>query len=330
MMYDPNFTFTNKIVNDIAEISSAREVIIGSYLVPSYDVLLRNNAILKASHSSTAIEGNPLTLKQVDELIKGERVLAAEKSKKEVLNYYYVLENIDKYHNNGKIAEKNILKLHKDITRGVLERPECEGKYRNGRVIVGNQEAGKINYVPPDSYKVPGLMEDFLEWINSDLIIYPVIIVGIAHYEFVRIHPFVNGNGRTARALATLILYIKEFDIKRYFALDEYYDADRDSYENALKSADTTRDLTQWLEYFVKGVLVSISKVKAEVITLSSERQRSETGQVSLSEQQIRIVKYLHDNDKIANKNIQKLFAISSQAALKIINLLYLLRYMRL
>ncbi len=154
-------------------------------------------------------------------------------------------------------------------------------------------------------------MEDFIKWINTENDIYPVLIAGITHYEFVRIHLFLDGNGRTARALATLILYLKEFDIKQYFVLDEYYDTDRKSYGDALKSADRTHNLTNWLEYFPTGVLFSISKVKEEVLRFSSEKQKIDSrGQISLSDKERKIVRYLQENEKITNKNAQEMFKL--------------------
>jgi len=89
---------------------------------------------------------------------------------------------------------------------------------------------GTVVFQPPPKNRVPHLMKDFALWLNSDQAheLYPVLLSGISHYEFVRIHPFVDGNGRTARALATLILYLKSFDTKRFFALDDYYNEDRE------------------------------------------------------------------------------------------------------
>ena len=91
---------------------------------------------------------------------------------------------------------------------------------------------------------------------------YPVIVAGILHYELVRIHPFIDGNGRTSRLMATLILSINEFNIEKYFTLDEYYNKDRQAYVDALNSADKSQDLTIWLEYFCQGVVYSIENVK--------------------------------------------------------------------
>ena len=84
-------------------------------------------------------------------------------------------------------------------------------------------------------------MKKFVKWLNSKDAskLNPVLAAGISHYEFVRIHPFIDGNGRSARALASLILYLRGFDTKRFFALDDYYDSDRQSYYKALQSVDS-------------------------------------------------------------------------------------------
>ena len=213
------------------------------------------------------------------------------------------------------------MKLHRDITKGTLDNPEGEGKYREIQVYVGNKITGEIIFTPPPSKEVPILMEEFLMWLNSEESpkLHPVIIAGISHYEFVRIHPFVDGNGRCARALATLILYIHEFDIKRFFTLDDYYDSDRIAYYSALKSVNQkTLDLTQWLEYFLEGVRVSILRVKEKVLQLSLERQKQrEKGQIALTERQMKIIELIQKNGQISSGDIQKTFKISRQAAYK-------------
>jgi len=320
-MFEPKFEYGRKIVNNLVEITSAREIILNAYLVPKWEISLRREALIRATHASTAIEGNPLTLEEVDQLAQGREVIATRKAKQEVLNYLKVLESIEKYQLKGKITEKIILKLHKDITKDIIENPFYEGKYRDIQVYVGNRVTGEIIFMPPKPENVLGLMEEFVDWLNSDdtYQLNPVLIAGIAHYEFVRIHPFVDGNGRTARALATLILYLREFDIKRFFALDDYYDSDRTAYYNALKSVDQKAlDLTNWLEYFTDGVFISMSKVKERVLRLSLEKHKKELkGQIALTERQIKIVEHIQRNGRITSGEVAKMFNITRQAALK-------------
>lgn len=289
--------------------------------MPKWEVSLRRDALIRAAHASTAIEGNPLTLEEVSLLAQGRKVMATRKAEQEVLNYLKVLENIEKYQEQGKITEKIILKLHKDVTKDVLEAPEHEGRYRELQVYVGNRITGKVIFMPPPLEEVPELMREFIEWINSNdsYNLDPVIVAGLSHYEFVRIHPFVDGNGRTARALATLILNKREFDIKKFFALDDYYDSDRTAYYKALNSVDPeTLDLTQWIEYFTDGVLLSISKIKEKVLQLSIEKhKKGARGQVALTEKQTKIIEQIISNGRITSGQIQKMLKISRQAAHK-------------
>ncbi len=317
-MFNPNFKYTNKIVNHLLQITSARDVILNARIVPKWEISLRRDALIRAAHASTAIEGNKLTLEEVSKLAEGRQITAERKDKQEVLNYLNVLENIGKYHEKGRITEKFLLKLHKDITSEVLENPANEGNYRAVQVFVGNKITGVVTFMPPPVEKVSALMNDLLDWLNSEKSneFNPVLVAGIAHYEFVRIHPFVDGNGRTARALATLILFTRGVDIKRFFALDDYYDSDRRQYYAALKSVNPkTIETTEWLEYFIYGVFISITRVKERVLQLSIEKHKKDTkGQIALTEKQMQILEFIMKNGKITSGDLQKMFDISRQA----------------
>ena len=313
-MFDAKFQYTNKIINNLMEISTIKEFILNSQILPSYDILLRNKAIITSSYNSTSIEGNPLDFKQVTKLfnLKQENKLdelKLNKSEIEVLNYFKTLENLDNYE---KIDEETILDIHKNITEGTLKDPNMAGKFRDSPVVIGNIKTGKLNYVPPSPIKVPYLIRELLDWADVQEDLNPIILAGIFHYEFVRIHPFVDGNGRNARALATLILLLKDFDIKRYFSLDEYYNQDRQSYYNALQSADKSQDLTEWLEYFSTGFLVSLSNVKKDIESISRFDIKM-NGKIKLNEKEIKILEFIEKNNSIKNKEVQDLLNLSAQ-----------------
>ena len=320
-MFKPQFRYTDKIVNNLTQIAVAREVILNSPLISKWEVTLRREAIIRSAHSSTAIEGNRLSLDQVSDLAHGREVMATRKDKQEVLNYLTVLESIDKLTDGKSITKKNILDIHKMITQETLENPSDCSVFRTRYVVVGNRLTGEVIFRPPSNEEVPQLVQELVEWLYSSeaKALDSVIEAGIAHYEFVRIHPFVDGNGRTARVLATLILYLRGFDAKQFFCLDDYYDSDRQSYYSALQSVDkNTLDLTEWLDYFVEGVKVSIGAVKERVVRLSSERLRkTRRGQIVLTEKQMRIVEFINQNGRITNRNVREMFKISPQAAHK-------------
>jgi len=167
-MFFPNFNYTHRIVRNLVEISSAREIILNAYLVPKWEISLRRDALIRAAHASTAIEGNPLTLEEVSQLAQGRKITATRKAQQEVLNYLRVLEDIEKYQEQDKITEKIILKLHGDITKDILENPEHEGKYRELQVYVGNKITGEVIFMPPSPEEVPALMDEFVKWLNSN------------------------------------------------------------------------------------------------------------------------------------------------------------------
>jgi Fic family protein len=163
-------------------------------------------------------------------------------------------------------------------------------------------------------------VEEFLEWFNSEEAneIDPVLEAGLAHYELVRIHPFVDGNGRTARVMASIVLFKRAFDIKRFFALDDYYDKDRRAYYAALKTVDQgSLDLTGWLEYFTEGVAVSLKAVEDKVIGLSQDiKFLKERGQIALTDRQVKIVERIIDKGSITNREIREMFNLSNRGAL--------------
>ncbi len=324
MIFKPNFKYTNKIVRNLTLIAESRAVVLSAPLVPKWEVSLRREATLKSAHSSTAIEGNPLSFEEVSKLAAGRDIMVQRKDRQEVLNYFKALEIIPDFAKGEPFTVKDFLKIHKTVTNKTLDNPGDEGVFRNREVFVGNRFTGEVVFRPPSTDKVSLLADGFLNWFNSKdvLEIDSVLQAGITHYEIVRIHPFIDGNGRTARVMATLVLYKRRFDVKRFFTLDDYYDNDRSSYYKALKSVDQeTLDLTGWLEYFTEGVAVSIKAVKDKVVGLSKDiKYLKERGQVALTERQMIIVEHILQNDRVTATDISKIIGVSRQAALKEMN----------
>ncbi len=325
MPFNPKYTITDKILNNLTNITSAREVIEQAYLIPKGEAKLRRQALLRNTHSSTAIEGNKLSLEQVKSLADGKDVIATNKDKQEVLNYIEALEKIPTLAEKGKMRMADLLNIHRIITKDVMQNTSDSGVFRNRQVFVGKRifngttfkEA--VEYMPPKTEEVLQLVKEFIDWLNLDKAweINPVLLAGVVHYEIARIHPFIDGNGRTARLFATLILYLSGFDHRRIFALDDYYDRDRQAYYAALKTAQQSNgDITQWLEYFTDGVVYSVKEVKDAVLKVSSKK-KSGQAQIALTPKQMKIVEYININGKVANRDLQGLFKISAQAVHK-------------
>lgn len=326
MPFKPNYTITDKILNNISQIMAGREVIEQSKLIPKWELKLKKEAWVHNAHSSTSIEGNKLTLEQVTALAENKKVVATEKDKKEVLNYLKALDSIPEYASKKAIDVKLFLKIHETITIGTLRDNKDCGVFRNRQVFVGRRIFDGtsfkevVEYMPPETKDVPQLTAEFLEWLNSDKIkdINPVILAGIVHYEIARIHPFIDGNGRTARLLASLVLYKSDFDHRRFFALDDYYDENRPTYYAGLKTVQTGKgDITQWLEYFTGGVLYSIDKVKDFIVKMGLFPKIEEGERIELTQKQIKILERIKEKGKASNKDLRDMFGITRQAMLK-------------
>lgn len=326
-MFQPKYRITDKMLKYLTQISEYRSIILHAKLVPKWEVNLRREALLRSTHASTSIEGNSLSFEEVTDLMIGRDVTALMKDKREVLNYFQALEEL----NNVTVEKKDlltnddILHLHSIITRGVLKYADHEGKYRSGKqyVLLRNQGSGEITFLPPATEHVPRLMNDLLGWMNRNQYtsLDPILEAGIVHYEFVRIHPFLDGNGRTARALATLILIRRSFDTKRFFALDDFYNSDRPRYYQVLRSIhENDYDLTGWLEYFCEGVAVCMKAVKDKVVSLGNKKKGSaDDVQIPLHVEQMKIVEYTSQHGSIQNRKVQNLLHVSNKKAYQLL-----------
>lgn len=323
-MFKPNYRVTDKIMNHLTEIAVARDVVEKARLVPKWEISLRREALIHSAHSSTHIEGNSLSLEEVSQLALGREISAIRKDKQEVLNYLEVLSHLEKYTPKGRFTKELVLKIHSALVRGTLNSKNDEGVFRNRQVVVGyrNSEGRTVvTFKPPKTSDVPKLVHGLLDWLNEPKAenINPVLVGGITHYEMVRIHPFIDGNGRTARTLATIIFLMRGFDTKRFFALDDYYDSDRLAYYDALKSVDPkTINVTRWLEYFCEGVAFSVNRVKEKVLSLSKNKRATQSlEQISLTRRQMQIVETISRSGKITSKEMQGMFKITPQAVYK-------------
>ncbi|MDO8429558.1 MAG: Fic family protein [Candidatus Daviesbacteria bacterium] len=323
-MFVPKYTITNKTLKNIGVIDASREVILNAPLIPAWEAKFRREALERTVHHGTHLEGNQLSFEQAQEVLDGRTVTARERDIQEVINLRNVLKFIDSIFDKIGSGKSYILTLDTifEIHRITMEKLLGEGqtgKVRGRQVVIRNTQTGQITYTPPPAVEVPFLMEDLINWVNSESSsdFHPVIKAAIIHYEVARIHPFVDGNGRVARALATLILFLEGYDIKKFFSLEEYFDADQMNYyltlqaiSNQLVLDNHERDLTPWLDYFVEGVAIELNRIKERVRRISVDsRVKDKLGsQLTLNERQMMIMEYLHRNKEMRNKDFRKIF----------------------
>lgn len=326
----PKFTITNQILTNIGLIEAAREVIQNSPLVPTYERQFKKEAIARTVHYATALEGNALNLTEVRRIIEGspegeadsgfmnhesnqQGMVARERDVQEVINYRDAIDYMDRLsqRENKQISEETITEMNKIITQKILP-DDNGGKYREVGAYSRNSLTWEKTLQWPDPKEVPWLMGQLTDWLSSDESknLHPVIRAGIIHTWLVLVHPFEEGNGRTARALSTLSLFLDGYNVKSLFSLEEFYDRDAAQYYAGIKSVlDSGGDYTLWLNYFSQGLAVEYGQVKERVIRLSKEfKMKKQVGQIPISERQEKIIEYLQSFARLINNDFERLF----------------------
>ena len=306
-MYKPIFRITPRLLKLISLSSELKTWINGALIDVNWLPKLQNDAAVRLAHSSTAIEGNPLTLAEVEAIARGEATGAHEKSKKEVLNYLSALRCIGKQNNRKAFGESDLLRLHRLITKDLIKNG---GKYKNKQNRVINHR-GHTVYIPPPPEKVPDLTRKLLGWLNSkeSKELHPIIISSIAHHRLVSIHSFSDGNGRLARVLAIWILYGRGFDTHHLFSLDEYFENDRQKYYQKIQQArDLDDELTYWLEYVAQGISEILQQTKDRIISLKT---KSVSSKILLTKRQEDLLRFLCDKGRVRTADIERAFKFS-------------------
>jgi Fic family protein len=299
------FDFTPEIVRALQSIERARAEVQLTVLPPAVAEGLRLRARVRSTHFSTRIEGNRLTLVEAEQvLVEGRKFPGRERDTLEVQHYFQALAQIEKW-----------VEESKSITDG-------QNVIRDGN--------GAIVYLPPEAKDVPGLMGEMAGWISSAENEQPIpVVAGLAHYQFVTIHPFFDGNGRTARALATWILYRGGYDLGKFYALEEFYCQDLDGYYNALVThphhnyyeGRNTADITPWLAYFVKGMAAVFENVASEVRERAVQGDETSEAFLRKLDRRARIVLGLFSRqEQISANDVSSVLGLSDRQVRNLLN----------
>lgn len=323
-MFNPQYQLNNAILNSLTKIAADKAIIDRARILPGAEIRLRHEAILRMTHSSTAIEGNQLKLPQVEAIYSHKKIDAPKRDVYEVKNYLHALKYIEKVALEKKsLSEKIILKIHQLVTEKTLSKEES-GKYRQGPVYVIQRRLGLsdlVLYTAPSFKKVPQLISELVKWLNNQTAekLNPIIAAALAHKEMAAIHAFSDGNGRTARALATLILYSRGYDFRRLFALEDYYNENRPAYYEAINTGekyDSKVNLTNWIEYFTFGFQQEITEVKLKIISFSGKRKLKPENQITyLSPNQQKVLEFIDQLGKITIRDAVDILSVSRRSA---------------
>jgi Fic family protein len=312
MNYNPRFTITPALLAKVEQIAILRERIQSASVDVAWIPALRADTLVRNAHSSTAIEGNPLTLEQVRAVEEGRDISTIPKrARQEVWNYLAGLRFVEKNAKKTTIGHDEVLALHRIVAGKVMDQGEA-GRYRTISVRVGT-------HVPPPPEEISGLMFELLDWWNKrsgDLP--PVMSSAILHHRFEVIHPFADGNGRTGRALALWDLYRRGFDTHHIFSVDEFYLENRDRYYKAFQTVRRADgDLTSWLEYTAEGLEFTLDRVWMRIQRLSVQ---SRAPKLVLRPRQEQLLQFLRERGSMSPGQIWAAVGVSRQGAMDLIH----------
>ncbi len=263
--FAPTFRITNRITAGLTHIERARGFLEAATLSENWVREMGNRALVLEAHHTTHIEGTRLTLDQAERLWQGDSVPEADPDDaRELLNYRKAFDFVSEYLKSGDpITEGLVREIHKRLVEGVRGEAAAPGEYRRIQNYVVNSVTGETIYTPPPAHDVPIMMAELVNYLNSETETHPVLMSGIAQFQLVHIHPFLDGNGRTSRLLSTLCLYQTGYDFKRLFTISEYYDRDRAAFYRVIQGVrENDMDMTGWLEFFIEGLSTQLAEVR--------------------------------------------------------------------
>lgn len=299
----PPYTITDKMLNYVSEIM--KKVGEANYFesLNRYPELRRKTRI-KSIHSSLAIENNQLSLFQVEDVINGKPVIGEQKDIQEVKNAYEAYEQIDKI---NPYSVEDLKKIHKTLTF-LIEKDA--GKFRNHGECVRDGE--KIIFVAPPENMVNPLMNQLFDWMRkSKETVNPLILSCIFHYEFVFIHPFHDGNGRTARLWQTAILshWEKAFT---YLPIESMIKKNQEEYYTAIQNCNNVGKSNEFIEFMLKIISETIDE-------MMNSKEMKDKSYLLLSESESKVLECIKRNVIIGAKDIIEQTKLSDSTVRRIL-----------
>ena len=295
-------TLTNDIFKKISAIDENR-FLLGTVELPTITRnKLRKNSKKKSSYASNKIEGNPLTEKQANDALESDSHKHFLKPEQEIRNYYSALTLLEeKLKNKTPFSSQLVLEVQAIVEKGASkEKIGLRGQMPPGVLFaVYDTESGSPEYIPPEYSDIPSLLDELVEYVNTTDD-HPLIIAAVVHYQLVTIHPFEDGNGRTARLMSGYILDLYGYGFGGIGSLEEYFAYDSDEYYSSLQMGlpvlyysgrDNPPHPEIWINYFLR--MVELYSKKVYELSMESSED-SVAGSLSyLNAKEKEFIKYL-------------------------------------
>ncbi len=316
--FNPTYAITARIANYLMKLAAINEKVSMLPMNPMVLASLRETAKLYTTHYSTMMEGNQLNPDEVKEVVtlKGH-FPGRERDEHEVKGYYAALAQLEQYvAQNHPVTEKVIQILHALVMSDGRVRVSPTS-YRDGQNVIKDGSTGTIVYLPPEAKDVPTLMRTMIDWIKDNNELPCPIVAAIVHYHFATIHPYYDGNGRTARLLTTLILHLGGYDAKGLYSLEEYYAKNLLAYYRAITVGPSHNyylgraesDITGWIEYFIEGMVFAFEKM-AQHMTDAQKKGGKDYSEImrTLDHQQRKALELFKAYSVVTSSQIGELF----------------------
>ncbi len=315
-VFNPKYHISDVLLTYIAEAECLTAQLQQSAIPVEILNHIRTQCQVALAHYSTNIEGNALTLEQVSGVLEHHKTFGLVRDEKEVANYFELLTEIPNWvkAHHGKLNDSLALECHRRLVARILSKSLC-GRFRSEQNAIYEAGTGRLVYLPPEPHDVLPLVHDLYDWISTAPV-HPVVRAAIFHNQWVTIHPFMDGNGRSARILCLYLLDAGGYEWRRIVPVDRYYADDRARYYAMLQqncphnyyNGRDVADFSEWIVYFAEGIVMMLRGTLNQI-----ELYRTES--VLLNNRQSRILQYLKERPFTTAVEYSRRFYISQRMA---------------
>jgi len=327
--FEPNLLNTKWLVDnaELQFILSQADIKLGelnafSQLIPDVDFFIKMH-ILKEGTKSSKIEG---TQTNIDDAVQKKEYIEAEKKDDwlEVHNYVEAMNSSIKALDKLPLSNRLLKQTHKNLMPGVRGNRKTPGEFRKSQNWIGGASLRDAVFIPPHESGVNDLMADLEKFLHNENLAIPHLIkIGIAHYQFETIHPFLDGNGRIGRLLITLYLVSNNLLSKPTLYLSDFFEKHRSLYYDNLTRVRTNNDLVQWLKFFLEGVRQTSESSIQTFKNIIKLRDDTEAKIAKLGKKQDtarQFLQHLYSHPIVDSADVVKLFNINISTALRLID----------
>ena len=290
--------------------------------IPDIDLFISMH-VLKEATQSSKIEG---TQTNMEEALLDKEDISNEKKDdwEEVQNYILAMQSAIDILKEIPFSSRLIKLTHKILLQGVRGEYKLPGEFRTSQNWIGGASINDAVFIPPVHTSIGDLMNDLEKFTHSDTILLPDLLkIGIIHYQFETIHPFLDGNGRVGRLLITLYLVDKEILKKPILYLSDFFERNKSLYYDNLMRVRTHDDIKQWLKFFLVGVIETAKKsvnTFEEVLKLKTQSELNIQTLGSRANNCQKILQYLLKRPVIGVNRVVDITGVSLRTAYNLIS----------